>query len=76
MNFFVIRCNGPQGIESVVGRAVQTEDGDGVDGLGQYLVGAAGGDDDLGPFFDQGVGLGDEVGKIDDFYVDDEVVLF
>ena len=76
VNFFVIRGNGPQRIEGVVGRAVQTEDGNAVDGLGQYLVGAAGGDDDLGPFFDQGVGLGDEVGKVDDFDVDDEGVLF
>lgn len=76
VDFFVIRGNGPQGIEGVVGRAVQTEDGNGVDGLGQYLVGAAGGDDDLGSFFDQGMGLGDEVGKVDDFDVDDEVVLF
>ena len=52
VDFFVIRGNGPQGIEGVVGRAVQTKDGNGVDGLGQYLVGAAGGDDDLGSFFD------------------------
>ena len=48
MNFFVLWRNGPQGVEGVVGRAVQTEDGDAVDGLGQDLMGAAGGDDDLG----------------------------
>ena len=76
VNFFVIRGDGQQGIESVVSRAVQTENGNGVDGLGQYLVGAAGGDDDLGSFFDQGMGLGDEVGKVDDFYIDDEMMLF
>jgi len=64
----------PESIQDIICRAVQAENGDFVDGIGQYLIGPAVGDDDPGSFADHGAGLVQQTGEIDDFNFDGDVM--
>ena len=57
----------PESIQDIICRAVQAENGDFVDGIGQYLIGPAVGDDDPGSPADHVPGLVEHAGKVDDF---------
>ena len=64
----------PESIQDIICRAVQAENGDFVDGIGQYLIGPAVGDDDAGSPADHGAGLVQQAGEIDDFNFDGNVM--